>query len=122
MPIYINNFQLSQLFLSKYFRGKNREKNKACISPNGTRQVKSHYQVTSEGGLDLDCSKLFTWHTRWQHRRLCRCSRGLLYGDVLVLLLLSFRGPNLLSVVKNWRSWRRWHRNIDFQGSRWGQI
>jgi len=49
--------------------------NKACISPNGTRQVNlelvSHYQVTSEGSLDLDCSKLFTWHTRRQHRRLC---------------------------------------------------
>jgi hypothetical protein len=41
--------------------------NQACISPNGTRQVNSelvsHYQVTSEGSLDLDCGKLFTWRT-----------------------------------------------------------
>src|SRR5688500_4679836 len=100
--------------------------NQACISPNGTRrensELISHYQVTSEGGLNLDCSKLFTWHTRWLHQRLCRGSRSLLYGDVLALLLLSFRDPNLLSLVKNWRSRRGWHRNIDFQGGRWGQI
>jgi len=84
----------------------------------------SHYQVTSEGGLDLDCSELFGWHTRWQHRRLCWGSRGLLHGDMLALLLLGFRDPDLLGLVKNWRSWswRGWHRNIDFQGGRWGQI
>jgi len=84
----------------------------------------SHYQVTSEGGLDLDCSEHFGWHTRWQHRRLCWGSRGLLHGDMLALLLLGFRDPDLLGLVKNWRSWswRGWHRNIDFQGGRWGQI
>jgi hypothetical protein len=87
------------------------------------KQLNSHYQVTSEGGLDLNCSKFFPWYTRRQHRRLCWLGRGGLYSNMLAVLL-GFRDPIhlLLCLAKSWLSRRRRHRDIDFQRGRWGQI